>query len=187
MQLFIEETYEDMSRRAADLIAAQLIVDPASTLGLATGSTPIGLYADLVEDFQADRISFEQVTTFNLDEYRGLSPEHDQSYRYFMQKNLFDHVDIDPEATSVPDGANPDAQAACESYEQAISEAGGIDLQLLGLGHRAHPCGRADGEHHQRQQPSVRVHRPGSPRGLHHGHRHHHEGACHPGGGQWRR
>ncbi len=179
MQLFIEETYEDMSRRAADLIAAQLIVDPASTLGLATGSTPIGLYADLVEDFQADRISFEQVTTFNLDEYRGLSPEHDQSYRYFMQKNLFDHVDIDPEATSVPDGANPDAQAACESYEQAISEAGGIDLQLLGLGH--------NGEHHQRQQPSVRVHRPGSPRGLHHGHRHHHEGACYPGGGQWRR
>lgn len=145
MQLFIEETYEDMSRRAADLIAAQLIVDPASTLGLATGSTPIGLYADLVEDFQADRISFEQVTTFNLDEYRGLSPEHDQSYRYFMQKNLFDHVDIDPEATSVPDGANPDAQAACESYEQAIGEAGGIDLQLLGLGHNGHigfnePC-----------------------------------------------
>ena len=138
MQLFIEETYEDMSRRAADLIAAQLIVDPASTLGLATGSTPIGLYADLVEDFQADRISFEQVTTFNLDEYRGLSPEHDQSYRYFMQKNLFDHVDIDPEATSVPDGANPDAQAACESYELAISEAGGIDLQLLGLGPNGH-------------------------------------------------
>ena len=138
MQLFIEETYEDMSRRAADLIAAQLIVDPASTLGLATGSTPIGLYADLVEDFQADRISFEQVTTFNLDEYRGLSPEHDQSYRYFMQKNLFDHVDIDPEATSVPDGANPDAEAACESYELAISEAGGIDLQLLGLGHNGH-------------------------------------------------
>ena len=138
MQLFIEETYEDMSRRAADLIAAQLIVDPASTLGLATGSTPIGLYADLVEDFQADRINFEQVTTFNLDEYRGLSPEHDQSYRYFMQKNLFDHVDIDPEATSVPDGANPDAQAACESYEQAISEAGGIDLQLLGIGPNGH-------------------------------------------------
>ena len=145
MQLFIEETYEDMSRRAADLIAAQLIVDPASTLGLATGSTPIGLYADLVEDFQADRISFEQVTTFNLDEYRGLSPEHDQSYSYFMQKNLFDHVDIDTEATSVPDGSNPDAQAACESYELAISEAGGIDLQLLGLGHNGHigfnePC-----------------------------------------------
>ena len=140
MQLFIEETYEDMSRRAADLIAAQLVVDPTSTLGLATGSTPIGLYADLVEDFQNDRISFEQATTFNLDEYRGLSPEHDQSYRYFMQKNLFDHVDIDPEATSVPDGANPDAEAACESYEQAISE-----LQLLGLGHNGHigfnePC-----------------------------------------------
>ena len=145
MQLFIEETYEDMSRRAADLIAAQLIVDPASTLGLATGSTPIGLYADLVEDFQADRISFEQVTTFNLDEYRGLSPEHDQSYRYFMQKNLFDHVDIDVAKTHVPNGAMDDAEAACAAYEDAIAQAGGVDLQLLGLGHNGHigfnePC-----------------------------------------------
>ncbi len=145
MQLFIEETYDDMSRRAADIIAAQVIVDPASTLGLATGSTPIGLYADLVDDFEADRISFEGITTFNLDEYRGLDPAHDQSYRYFMQKNLFDHVDVCPEATHVPDGANPDALAACAEYEEAIAEAGGIDLQLLGLGHNGHigfnePC-----------------------------------------------
>ena len=117
MQLFIEETYEDMSRRAADLIAAQLIVDPASTLGLATGSTPIGLYADLVEDFQADRISFEQVTTVNLDEYRRPVPRsNDQSYRYFMHQNLFDHVNIDPEATPTsPTAPMPDAQAECES------------------------------------------------------------------------
>ncbi len=146
MQLFIEETYDDMSRRAADIIAAQVIVDPASTLGLATGSTPIGLYADLVEDFEADRISFEGVTTFNLDEYRGLDPEHEQSYRYFMQKNLFNQVDVCPEATHVPDGSNPDAQAACADYEDAIAQAGGIDLQLLGLGHNGHigfnePCG----------------------------------------------
>lgn len=145
MQLFIEETYDDMSRRAADIIAAQVIVDPASTLGLATGSTPIGLYADLVEDFEADRISFEGVTTFNLDEYRGLDPEHEQSYRYFMQKNLFNQVDVCPEATHVPDGSNPDAQAACADYEDAIAQAGGIDLQLLGLGHNGHigfnePC-----------------------------------------------
>ena len=145
MKIISAKDYQALSRAAANIISAQVILKPSCVLGLATGSTPIGLYADLVEDFQADRISFEQVTTFNLDEYRGLSPEHDQSYRYFMQKNLFDHVDIDPEATSVPDGANPDAQAACESYEQAISEAGGIDLQLLGLGHNGHigfnePC-----------------------------------------------
>ncbi len=145
MQLFIEETYEDMSRRAADLIAAQLVVDPACTLGLATGSTPIGLYKCLVEDFEADRISFEGATTFNLDEYRGLDPEHEQSYRYFMQQNLFDHVDVCPEATHVPDGSNADAEAACASYEEAIADAGGIDLQLLGIGHNGHigfnePC-----------------------------------------------
>ena len=138
MQLFIEETYEDMSRRAADTIAAQLIVDPASTLGLATGSTPIGLYSCLVEDFEADRISFEGATTFNLDEYRGLAGDHEQSYRYFMQQHLFDHVDVCPEATHVPDGADSDAKAACASYEDAIAEAGGIDLQLLGLGHNGH-------------------------------------------------
>lgn len=138
MQLFIEETYEDMSRRAADMIAAQLIVDPASTLGLATGSTPIGLYSCLVEDFEADRISFEGATTFNLDEYRGLAGDHEQSYRYFMQQHLFDHVDVCPEATHVPDGADSDARAACTSYEDAIAEAGGIDLQLLGLGHNGH-------------------------------------------------
>ena len=145
MQLFIEETYEDMSRRAADLIAAQLIVDPGSTLGLATGSTPIGLYGCLVEDYEAGRISFEGAETFNLDEYRGLAPEHEQSYRYFMQQNLFDHVDVCPEATHVPDGSNPDAEAACADYEDTISDAGGIDLQLLGIGHNGHigfnePC-----------------------------------------------
>lgn len=138
MQLFIEETYEDMSRRAADMIAAQLIVDPTSTLGLATGSTPIGLYSCLVEDFEADRISFEGAVTFNLDEYRGLAGDHEQSYRHFMQRHLFDHVDICPEATHVPDGAAADADAACASYEDAIAEAGGIDLQLLGLGHNGH-------------------------------------------------
>lgn len=138
MQLFIEETYEDMSRRAADMIAAQLIVDPTSTLGLATGSTPIGLYSCLVEDFEADRISFEGAVTFNLDEYRGLAGDHEQSYRHFMQQHLFDHVDVCPEATHVPDGAAADADAACASYEDAIAEAGGIDLQLLGLGHNGH-------------------------------------------------
>ncbi len=145
MEVVICDSYEDMSRRAADVFAAQIQEEPESILGLATGSTPIGLYADLVKDYQDGIIDFSKIQTFNLDEYRGLDPEHDQSYRYFMQKNLFDHVNIDPTATHVPDGANPDADAACAAYEEAIDIAGGIDLQLLGLGHNGHigfnePC-----------------------------------------------
>ena len=138
MQIIIASDYADMSRKAADVIAAQLTENPACTLGLATGSTPIGLYAELVKDFQAGKISFAQAKSFNLDEYRGLSGDHDQSYRYFMNHNLFDHVDIDKAQTHVPDGSNPDAQAACDAYEAAIEAAGGIDLQLLGLGHNGH-------------------------------------------------
>lgn len=145
MEVVFCDSYEDMSRRAADVFVAQVQADPESVLGLATGSTPIGLYADLVKDYQDGLIDFSKIQTFNLDEYRGLDPEHDQSYRYFMQKNLFDHVNIDSAATHVPDGANPDADAACAAYEEAIEAAGGIDLQLLGLGHNGHigfnePC-----------------------------------------------
>lgn len=145
MELIIAADYDEMSRLAADKIAAQLKAKPDCVLGLATGSTPIGLYAQLVADCKAGDISFADATTFNLDEYRGLAPDHNQSYRYFMQDNLFDHVDVDVARTHVPDGANPDAQAACDAYEAAIEEAGGIDLQLLGLGHNGHigfnePC-----------------------------------------------
>lgn len=138
MELIIASNYDEMSRLAADKIALCLKDKPECVLGLATGSTPIGLYAQLVEDFQNGKISFARAATFNLDEYRGLDPQHNQSYRYFMQKNLFDHVDVELEKTHVPDGANPDAQAACDAYEKGIEEAGGIDLQLLGLGHNGH-------------------------------------------------
>ena len=138
MELIIAADYDEMSRLAADKIAAQLKAKPDCVLGLATGSTPIGLYAQLVADCKAGDISFADATTFNLDEYRGLAPDHNQSYRYFMQDNLFDHVDVDVARTHVPDGANPDAQAACDAYEAAIEEAGGIDLQLLGLGPNGH-------------------------------------------------
>lgn len=138
MQIIIASDYADMSRKAADVIAAQVKNKPSSILGLATGSTPIGLYAELVKDYEAGHISFAQVQSFNLDEYRGLEGTHDQSYRYFMNTNLFDHVDIDKEKTHVPDGSNPDADAACKAYELGIHQAGGVDLQLLGLGHNGH-------------------------------------------------
>lgn len=138
MKVIITETYEEMSRAAADVIAACMTEKPDCVLGLATGSTPIGLYAELVKDCAEGKISFKDVQTFNLDEYRGLDPKHHQSYRYFMQDNLFDHVDVVPENTHVPNGFNPDAEAACAEYEEGIIAAGGLDLQLLGLGHNGH-------------------------------------------------
>ena len=132
MEFIIADSAEDMSRQAADRIASYIEADPACVLGLATGTTPIGLYACLVEDCASGKIRF------NLDEYRGLAPEHDQSYRYFMKQHLFDHVDIDQVRTHVPEGFNPDADAVCAAYEEAIEAAGGIDLQLLGLGPNGH-------------------------------------------------
>lgn len=138
IELIVADSYEEMSARAAEIIATCIEADPACTLGLATGTTPIGLYDELVKKNQAGQISFKEVTTYNLDEYRGLDPEHDQSYRYFMNKYLFDRVDIDKAATHVPNGADPDADHACAEYEAMIQEVGGVDLQLLGLGHNGH-------------------------------------------------
>jgi glucosamine-6-phosphate deaminase len=138
VKLVVADSYEDMSRKAADLFAALLEEQPTCVLGLATGTTPIGLYDCLVDDCKRGALSFADAQTFNLDEYRGLAPDHPQSYHYFMRTHLFDRVDIDLSRTHVPDGANPDAQAACEAYERAIEQAGGIDLQLLGLGHNGH-------------------------------------------------
>ena len=138
MEFIITKNYEEMSRKAADVIAELVAAKPDCTLGLATGSTPEGLYAQLVKDYEDGKISFKDVTTYNLDEYRGLDHDHVQSYRYFMAKHLFDHVDIDKAATHVPDGSNPDAGAACAEYEAAIKAHGGVDIQLLGLGHNGH-------------------------------------------------
>lgn len=138
MEFIIAQSTADMSRRAADRIAMRVHVEPDCVLGLATGTTPIGLYANLVSDCAENKVSFAEVTTFNLDEYRGLPAEHNQSYRYFMKQHLFDHVDIDQSHTYVPEGSNPDAEAVCAAYEEAIEAAGGIDLQLLGLGPNGH-------------------------------------------------
>ena len=198
MKFIVTEDYEAMSRTAARVISGYVSSHPDCVLGLATGSTPIGLYRCLVEDYEAGALSFKDVTSFNLDEYRGLDPQHDQSYRYFMEHNLFSHVDIDPARTHVPDGACPDAAAACAAYEQSIAEAGGLGLQLLGLGHNGHigfnePAPEFPKETHCVELTESTINANSRlfdsiddvpPRGVHHGHRHHHGGQGDPRGRQ---
>lgn len=130
--------YKDLSRKAANIIAAQMILKPDCTLGLATGSSPVGTYEQLIERFKDGDLDFSRITSVNLDEYKGLAPDNDQSYRYFMNTNLFNHVNIDKAHTFVPDGLEPDAGKACREYDDIIENVGGIDLQLLGLGHNGH-------------------------------------------------
>ena len=138
MRIIVTKDYEDMSKKAAAIIAAQVAEKPDCVLGLATGSTPIGTYKNLVEWYENGSLEFSQVRTVNLDEYRGLPRDNDQSYYYFMHDNLFNHVNIDEANTNVPDGTNPDADAECARYEALIASYGGQDLQLLGLGHNGH-------------------------------------------------
>ncbi len=138
MQIIRTTDYDHMSRMAANIISAQVIMKPDCVLGLATGSTPIGTYEELVRRYENKDLDFSGVTSINLDEYKGLSPENDQSYRYFMNEHLFRHVNIRPECTYVPNGLEPDSDKACEAYNAIIAASGGIDLQLLGLGHNGH-------------------------------------------------
>ena len=138
MQIIRTTDYDHMSRMAANIISAQVIMKPDCVLGLATGSTPIGTYEELVRRYENKDLDFSGVTRINLDEYKGLSPENDQSYRYFMNEHLFRHVNIRPECTYVPNGLEPDSDKACEAYNAIIAASGGIDLQLLGLGHNGH-------------------------------------------------
>ena len=145
MRIYREKDYNAMSRRAAAVIAAQVVSKPDCVLGLATGSTPIGAYKQLIEWHKQGDLSFSEVRSVNLDEYFGLAPTHDQSYRYFMQKHLFDHVDIRPENTWVPDGLAEDPDAECVRYDELIRSLGYADLQLLGVGRNGHigfnePC-----------------------------------------------
>ena len=136
--IYRAKDYQDMSRKAANIISAQIIMKPDCVLGLATGSTPVGAYKQLIEWFKKGDLDFSGVTTVNLDEYRGLSGENDQSYRYFMNTNLFDHVNIDKSRTFVPDGLEEDPAKACRDYNNIIRSVGGIDLQLLGIGGNGH-------------------------------------------------
>lgn len=138
MKVVKTKDYEDMSRKAANIIAAQVIMKPDCVLGLATGSSPIGTYKELIASYNNGDLDFSAVTSVNLDEYKGLDGSHDQSYRYFMNNNFFNHVNIRKECTFVPDGTEPDADKACGAYNETIEKVGGIDLQLLGLGHNGH-------------------------------------------------
>ncbi len=145
IKLIRTRDYDDMSRKAANIIAAQIVLNPASVLGLATGSSPVGTYKNLVAMYEAGDLDFSQISSYNLDEYRGISRSNDQSYYYFMNENLFDHVNINKDATHVPNGENLDAENECTTYEAAVRAIGGVDLQLLGMGRNAHigfnePC-----------------------------------------------
>ncbi len=138
MKIIKAKDYNDMSRKAANIISAQVIMKPNCVLGLATGSTPIGTYAQLVDWYKKGDLDFSDVTTVNLDEYKGLTRDNDQSYYYFMNDNLFSKVNINKERTFLPDGTEPDSDKACADYNKIISSVGGVDLQLLGLGHNGH-------------------------------------------------
>ena len=145
MKIVVTKDYTEMCKLASRIFAAQITLKPDSVLGLATGSTPVGMYKELIQMYNEGRVDFSHVKTVNLDEYAGLNGDNDQSYRYFMNHNLFDHIDINKENTSVPCGTAEDLQAECERYEQLVEQTGGVDIQLLGLGHDGHigfnePC-----------------------------------------------
>jgi len=138
MQFITVKTYEELSRKAANIIAAQIIQKPECVLGLATGSTPLGAYGELVKKYENGDLDFSTVTSVNLDEYAGLDGSNDQSYRYFMDTNLFNKVNIDKAKTHVPNGCAEDLAAEGARYDALIQELGGIDLQLLGIGLDGH-------------------------------------------------
>lgn len=138
MLLVVRRDYQSMCQYAAEKIASLVREKPHCVLGLATGSTPLGVYQELVRLHKREKLDFSQVQTFNLDEYVGLPREHPQSYYYFMKKNLFDHINIHPLSIHIPNGMAKDIEAECLHYEEEILEAGGIDLQLLGIGSNGH-------------------------------------------------
>ena len=138
MRIIVAENYEAMSRQAANILSSVVVMKPDCVLGLATGSTPIGTYQELIKRYQEGDLDFSKVKTVNLDEYVGLEPTHDQSYRYFMQTQLFDHVNINVENTNVPGGMAQDVEAECRRYDDVIASMGGIDIQVLGMGHNGH-------------------------------------------------
>ena len=138
MRLIRAKNYQDASRKVANIISAQVILKPDCVLGLATGSSPVGAYKQLIEWCAKGDVDFSQTKTVNLDEYVGLSADHDQSYCYFMHQNFFDHINIDSVNTNLPNGLEADAETECGRYDKVIANLGGVDLQLLGIGENGH-------------------------------------------------
>lgn len=138
MKLIITKNYEELSRVAADEFSKVLKDKPTAILGLATGGSPVGMYKELIKMYNNGELDFSKCSSINLDEYVGLNPEHEQSYRNFMNTNLFNHVNIDKARTFVPNGLAENLQEECESYDRKIKELGGIDVQLLGIGNNGH-------------------------------------------------
>jgi glucosamine-6-phosphate deaminase len=138
MLVIVKDSYDEISREAAQIVADRLRRKPNLILGLATGSTPLGLYKELIRMHKEEGLDFSPVRTFNLDEYVGLRPSHDQSYHYFMRENFFKHINIPQGQTHVPDGMAGDIDAFCEWYEAEIVRRGGVDLQILGIGGNGH-------------------------------------------------
>ncbi len=138
MEIIIQPDAESASRAAARVVARLLREKPDAVLGLATGSTPLRLYQELIRLHREEGLDFSRVTTFNLDEYVGLGPDHPQSYHHFMWSNLFDHLNVNPAQIHIPDGLAADIQAACAAYEDKIVAAGGMDVQVLGIGSDGH-------------------------------------------------
>lgn len=138
MKIIRVANYEEMSKHAGKLIADKVRSNPRMTLGLATGSTPLGVYQYLIQDHQENGTSYQEILSINLDEYIGLPYGDPNSYHFFMKKNLFNHIDINPDHTHVPNGNAKNLDEECDRYETFIREAGGIDLQILGLGQNGH-------------------------------------------------
>ena len=165
MIIYAGKDYQDVSRKAANIMSAQIIMKPDAVLGLATGSTPVGMYAQLVEWYKKGDLDFSRVTSVNLDEYKGLSGDNDQSYRYFMDHNLFDHVNIDKARTFVPDGLEEDSDKACAQYNEIIRQPGGVDMQLLGIGGNGHIGFNEPGDAFEKETKGENEHAPG-PGGI---------------------
>jgi len=137
MRIHIFESYEELSKKAAEIIKSQIVLKNDSVIGFATGSTPLGTYKELINMYK-EGLDFSDITTFNLDEYYGLPASDVNSYRYFMYNNLFDHINVDRKKVHIPDGETNDVEKFCKDYEQSIQNAGGIDLQILGIGKNGH-------------------------------------------------
>lgn len=138
MRILVCKNYDEMSKKAAQMILSQVTLKPNSVLGLATGSTPVGMYKELVSMYNGNLIDFSEVKTFNLDEYYNLPKSNDQSYDYFMRDNLFNYINIKEENINIPNGMVEDIEKECERYDESIKKSGGVDIQVLGIGHNAH-------------------------------------------------